>query len=105
MTALATELVALIERMIDERVDERVKAALSRSADEYLSTAEAARLAGVHRETIIRWIREGRLTEHRAGRCVRVKRGDLERLLARGRRRQVKLSPEERARRDFGDGG
>ena len=74
--------------------------------DEYLATREAAGIAGVAVGTIRRWVREGRLPEHRAGRVVRVRRSDLEKLLRSGRRRTGDLadglSPEARALRDFG---
>lgn len=73
-----------------------------RAPAEYLSTADAAALAAVAEGTIRRWIREGRIAEHRAGRHVRVRRDDLEALLAGGARRPVDDSPEARARRDFG---
>lgn len=49
--------------------------------DEYLSTEAAARFADVAVGTIRRWVRESRLPEHRAGRRVRVRRSELERLL------------------------
>ena len=68
---------------------------------EYLSTGDAARLAGVAAGTVRRWIREGRLTEHRAGRHVRIQRADVERLLA-GTRQTPDLTPEELARRKLG---
>jgi len=76
--------------------------------DEYLSTRTAAELADVADSTIRRWIREGRLPPHRAGRLVRVCRADLERMMKDGgRRRDLAAdrraeSPEDRARRIFG---
>lgn len=70
--------------------------------DAYLSAQDAARFAGVTDGTIRRWIRAGRLTEHRAGRVVRVLRTDLERLLRDGARSANDDSPEARAARDFG---
>jgi excisionase family DNA binding protein len=72
---------------------------------EYLTTDGAAALAGVAAGTIRRWIREGRIDEHRAGRMVRVRRADMEALLARGRRRPADAigsqTPEQLARRDM----
>lgn len=104
MTALAAELAALIERLIDERVEERVRSALARATlpDEYLTTGAAAKLASVAPGTLRRWIREGRLTGHKAGRVVRVRRAELEQLLRDGGRRDEEPSPEELARRAFG---
>jgi excisionase family DNA binding protein len=72
-----------------------------RTPEEYLTTRAAAHFAGVAMGTIRRWVREGRLPEHRAGRVVRVRRADLERLLADGRRKVVTATPEELARRAF----
>jgi len=51
----------------------------------WLTTGEAAELVGVHRDTITRWVREGRLTAHRwggAGAWQRISRADLERLMS-----------------------
>lgn len=69
------------------------------STDGYLSTEAAAEFADVAVGTIRRWVREGKLPEHRAGRRVRVLRSELARLLDGGRRptKRAKLSPEERA--------
>ncbi len=78
---------------------------------EYLSTTSAARLADVAVGTIRRWVAEGRLTPHRAGRHVRVRRDELEALLAAGRVARSsttrdpapeKLTPEEIGRRLVG---
>lgn len=81
---------------------ERERTAAS-SSDEYLSTGDAAKLADVASGTIRRWIREGKLTEHRAGRLVRIKRADLEEYLrAGGRAVDDSNSAGARARRDFG---
>ena len=70
--------------------------------DDYLSTGAAARIAAVTPGTIRRWIREGRLPECRAGRVVRILRGDLERLLADAPDRSATMTPEALARKDFG---
>jgi excisionase family DNA binding protein len=76
-------------------------------ADSYLSTQDAAELADVSTGTIRRWIREGKLPPHRAGRLVRVRRAELERMMTdSGHRRSAAKnaheSPEDRARRMFG---
>lgn len=81
--------------------DELAKARAGTAPDEYLSTAGAGRLADVAAGTIRRWIREGRLAEHRAGRVVRVRRVDLVELMRSGRRDRDD-SPEAKALRDFG---
>lgn len=54
----------------------------NRSANEYLSIADAAEFVGVHPATVRGWINEGRLRGHRAGRHHRVKRAELELFLA-----------------------
>jgi excisionase family DNA binding protein len=78
-----------IERVLDEA-----------RRDSFLSAADAAKLAHVSEVTIRRWLRSGKLTEHRTGRIVRVSRTDLERLLRSAPSND--LSPEQRALRDFG---
>jgi excisionase family DNA binding protein len=74
-------------------------------SDPYLPTAEAAVVAGVAEGTIRRWVREARIPGHRAGRELRVRMSDLQRLLASGVRpmkHALSPSPEELARRHFG---
>jgi excisionase family DNA binding protein len=85
-----------LEATIRELVRVEVRRALAdvTRPDEYLSTRGAAAFADVAPGTIRRWIREGRLAGHRAGRVVRVKRADLERLLREGGRRDEDLTPE-----------
>lgn len=94
------------EELARERVEPHAEPA------EYLSISAAAALASVAKGTVRRWVREGRIPEHRAGRVLRVHRGDLERLLAAGQRHRganAEPTPEELARRDFdctmGDNG
>lgn len=72
-------------------------ATVERPADDYLSTQAAAKLADVADGTIRRWIRERRLELHRAGRHLRVKRADLERMMRDDGRRDREQSPEELA--------
>jgi hypothetical protein len=66
------------------------------SRDEYLSVARAAEVADVTPGTIRAWMCEGRLGRFHAGRELRVRRMDLERLL-RGETPGAEPSPEERA--------
>jgi len=54
--------------------------------DGYLGVSEAARLLGVNRVTVWRWIAAGRIPVWRAGpRTARIKKADLDRLLVPGR--------------------
>ena len=66
------------------------------AAEEYLSVARAAEVADVTSGTIRTWMGEGKLGRYRAGRELRVKRSDLDRLL-RGEAPGSEASPEERA--------
>lgn len=120
-----------LRSLVSGLVRDEVKRALADATkpDEHLSTKAAAKYAGVHVDTVRRWIREGKIESHRAGRAVRVRRTDLEALLAaepapivrtgpraelgrfapgeRTRRsrsapRADDVSPEELAMRDFG---
>lgn len=94
----------LIREIVRDEV-RRAMAAMERPAsDEFMSTGAAAAFASVAGGTIRRWIREGKLAGHKAGRVVRVKRADLERLLGEGARpdEDREHTPEEMARRDFG---
>ncbi len=71
----------------------------------YLSTADAAELANVRPETIRGWIADGRLPGHRAGREWRVRRDELETLMAHGRERAaVELDLDARAQEILGVG-
>jgi excisionase family DNA binding protein len=94
-----------LRALITEIVRKEVHAALAevKALDQYLPTRVAAEVADVAPGTIRRWIREGRLASHHAGRVVRVRRADLKALLQIGTRQDVNdLTPEQLARRDFG---
>jgi excisionase family DNA binding protein len=70
------------------------------ATEEYLSVARAAEVADVTAGTIRTWMSEGRLARFRAGRELRVRRADLERLL-RGEAPGTEASPEEAAEAYF----
>ena len=57
-----------------------IRAALAEAAPspDVLTTAQAARIAGVDPETIREWHRAGRLRASRSGRTLRIGRTDLE---------------------------
>lgn len=67
------------------------------TAGDYLSVAEAARIAAVQGQTIRAWIRGGKLREYKAGRVLRVRKLELEAFLANGSARSTPadLSPEQ----------
>lgn len=73
-----------IRNALDERAarDARRNGARTPTADSYLSIAGASALADVAPGTLRRWIKDGRLPTGRAGRVYRIKRSDLEALLA-----------------------
>ena len=70
-----------------------------RAAVEALVTTDAATVASVNEGTIRRWVRAGKLRGYRAGRVLRVRRDELDRMLATGRRPSNDESPEEMASR------
>jgi excisionase family DNA binding protein len=95
-------LAGAIAELVRAEVAGQVAAALAgRSADEYLSVRRAAEIASVADDTIRRWIRERRLEPLGAGRHLRVRHAELDRLLADGgrRTRRTEESPEASARR------
>ena len=53
-------------------------------AGEYLSTDDAAAVAGVSAASIRAWAKLGRLTVYKAGRLLRIKRADLEDMMRGG---------------------
>lgn len=98
MTALAESLRDLVRDVVRE---ELTRALAERDApSEFLTVAQAASVARVACGTIRRWVREGRIADHRAGRVVRVRRDELHRLM-RGQRRADGLTPEQQADLDF----
>lgn len=96
--------------LICEVVREELAKQQPAAPEVFLSTRAAAAVAGVAAGTIRRWVGEGRLTGHHAGRVLRIRRVDLEHLLtatphrSRVRRADAELTPEQRARRDLGVG-
>jgi len=89
-----------LEHIIRSIVRDELAKVANEPQDEYLTTAEAATFAKVTEGTIRRWARSGRLTTHRAGRVVRVRRSDLADLLRTTT--SPNMSPEAMAARDFG---
>jgi excisionase family DNA binding protein len=81
--------------------DELGKAPLA--TGEFVSVAEAGRIAAVSPQAIRGWIRAGRLPGYNAGRVLRVRRAELEAFLvgAAPTAEQPEASPEELADRHF----
>jgi excisionase family DNA binding protein len=105
----ASDAIASLARAIAElvrvEVDARVRAALSErpAMAELLSTGEAAQYARVTPRSVRRWLDQGKLRALHAGRELRIRRADLDKLMRGGRRREVELSPEALARELAGD--
>ena len=97
--AALASLRALIAQLVEEALAQRAAVAAN---DEYLSPEQAASVARVSPATVRRWVREGKLPGHHAGRRVRVKRSELESLMREGPRDRTGLTPEQMALRDFG---
>lgn len=94
----------LVRAMVKEAVREEVRVQVREATrvDEFLSTSSAAKFADVAPGTVRRWVKDGKLTRHRAGRVLRVSRIELERLLKAGGATNDELSPEQLAARRFG---
>lgn len=89
--------------LVREIVRSEIRGAIDEArGDEFLSTRDAAKLASVAEGTIRRWIREGQLNGHRAGRVMRILRTDLQALLRKGPSQPSNDSPEAMARRELG---
>ena len=88
---------SMIEDVVRKVLREELGASPGANGDEYLSVATAARVAEVAPATIRGWIAEGRLHRYAAGREIRVRRAELEALLA-----APATSPEAAARTAFG---
>jgi excisionase family DNA binding protein len=80
----------------------RAELKLTAEPEEFLSTHAAAEFAKVAPGTIRRWVKHGKLREHRAGRLMRISRSDLQRLLREGRVSNDSSTPEQIARRKYG---
>lgn len=93
---------------IEDQIRAIVREELARSAPaaDYLTTSAAAEIASVSPATVRRWIASGLLAVSGVGRAVRIRRADLDALLATSptRTRRIaspKLTPEQVAARDF----
>lgn len=87
LCALEGALHEAVRRAVSSAIEEqRTPLPQSSSGGEpvFLSTRDAAALAGVHPATVRDWLRRGLLREHRAGREIRVRRDELLVFLSRG---------------------
>jgi excisionase family DNA binding protein len=110
MTELEKGIRAIVTDVLRDELPAALRKALAEqrsdtAVDEFLSTESAARVAAVAPGTIRRWVREGKLVGHRSPHItrnrVRIRRADLERLLA-GEHEPSSMTPEDLAIRDFG---
>ncbi len=67
------------------------------SADDFLSIKAAAQVAQVSPGTVRSWVREHHLREYRAGRVVRLRRGELVEFLASGIKPEREPTAREQA--------
>ena len=97
---------AALRPVIAEIVRDEVAKAVAEISrhDEYLSPAAAASVASVAPGTIRRWIRDGKIDSHHAGRNVRVSRKDLLAFMRGERKSDPTMTPEQLAARDYGIG-
>lgn len=101
MPSARPELEELIREIVRDEL--RKHAPRPREArDEFLSTAEAARVAEVSPHTIRRWVKAAKLSRAAAGRELRISRAELEAFLRHGAREDEDVSPEQLAARAFG---
>src|SRR5919204_6841242 len=87
-----------MQHMLKTRTAPSLRAAAGvAEARPYYGISEAARLLGVNRVTVWRWVAAGRLPVWRVGpRTVRVRREDLQRLLVRAGRDAPSLHEGDR---------
>lgn len=85
MSSLVNEsaLLDLITEAVRRAVREELATA-PQKPHSYLDVAAAASLASVSPQTVRLWIRQGRLRRYSTGRSLRVRRDELEALLAAG---------------------
>lgn len=93
--AFLEQLRVLIREELAKLLDER------EAASEWMTAYDAAQVLGVHPKTLRKWIREGKLEATRAGSRHRVRRADIDRMLARGSTNE-NLTPEQLAERKYG---
>ena len=74
--------------------------------DTFLTVAEVAELLKLNQQTVRNWIDQGSLPAVRVGRRVRIRRSDLERILAEGATNAPPASslPESPSAEDFWGG-
>ncbi len=97
-----TDPLLALRSVIAEIVRDELAKMKPTAPDEFMTVLAASDFASVHPGTVRRWVRDGHLDEHRAGRSLRVKRSDLERLLKDGAKKRCDETPEAWARRKFG---
>lgn len=93
---------AALRVLIEDVVRRVVREEMQRQPDrsEYVSVAEAARIADVAPGTIRMWITEGKLSRRHAGRELRILRQELGMLMTSPPSTSAEPTPEELAERD-----
>jgi excisionase family DNA binding protein len=92
--ALRTLIASEVRKVVRE---ELARAPDGGAADDYVSVKSAARIASVATDTIRDWITKGRLGRFSAGRVLRVKRSELDALLASPAPSSAPSTPEAAA--------
>ena len=82
VTVTAEELAALVEAAVRRALAE-VAATANPTAGDWLDAGESADLLGVHRRTIGKLVKAGTLRASRIGKLYRIRRGDVEAMLAK----------------------
>jgi excisionase family DNA binding protein len=96
---MTTDALDGLRAFIASVVRDELKSTPAPANDEYLSTADAAKIARVTTGTIRRWVREKTLTKYGKGARVRIRRDELEEYLSGS---TAAAGPEDRARMRFG---
>jgi excisionase family DNA binding protein len=63
--------------------------------DSFLTVAEVAEMLKLNQQTVRNWIDQGSLPALRVGRRVRIRRSDLERILAEGSTARTNAAPSK----------
>ncbi len=82
--AIATAVRTAVREEVPRAVEQALAKLQPVQHGDYLTPAEAAKVAGVHVDTIRLWLKAGKLPMHHAGQRKRVRREDLDHFLSEG---------------------